>query len=56
LSTQEAYQTLGVDSDADQTTIKRAYRERVKKTHPDTETGDEEKFKRVNQAYERLSE
>ncbi|CCC40957.1 J domain-containing protein [Haloquadratum walsbyi] len=56
LSTQEAYQTLGVDSDADQTTIKRAYRERVKKTHPDTETGDEEKFKRVNQAYEHLSE
>ncbi|ERG95015.1 J domain-containing protein [Haloquadratum walsbyi] len=56
LSTVEAYQTLGVDSDADQATIKRAYRERVKETHPDTETGDEERFKRVNKAYEYLSE
>jgi curved DNA-binding protein CbpA len=29
---------------------------RVKQTHPDTEGGDEEAFKKVNKAYERLSD
>jgi curved DNA-binding protein CbpA len=47
---------LGVSADADQATVKKAYRERVKEAHPDTETGSEEEFKRVNKAYERLSE
>jgi hypothetical protein len=52
----EARRILGVDSGADQAAIKRAYRERVKETHPDTEGGDEERFKKVNRAYERLSD
>lgn len=52
----EAYRTLGVDPGADDDAIRRAYRERVKDVHPDTERGDEESFKRVNRAYERLTE
>ena len=52
----EAYRTLGLDADADQPTVKAAYRERVKAVHPDTDDGDEEQFKRVNRAYERLRE
>ncbi len=51
----EAYRTLGLDPGADEESVKAAYRERVKSTHPDTESGDEEAFKRVNRAYERLS-
>jgi hypothetical protein len=51
-----ARETLGVSADADQAAVKAAYRERVKETHPDTEGGDEEEFKRVNRAYEKLSE
>jgi hypothetical protein len=55
-STSEARRILGVDAGADQAAIKAAYRERVKQTHPDTEGGDEEAFKQVNKAYERLSD
>jgi curved DNA-binding protein CbpA len=47
---------LGVEPEADASTIRRAYRERAKETHPDTEDGDEAAFKRVNAAYERLSD
>jgi curved DNA-binding protein CbpA len=52
----EARRVLGVDPEADASTIRRAYRERAKETHPDTEDGDEAAFKRVNAAYERLSD
>lgn len=52
----EAYRTLGLDPDADQEAIKRAYREKVKSVHPDTEDGDEAQFKRVKAAYERLAD
>jgi hypothetical protein len=55
-SRSQARQVLGVSPDADQAAVKKAYRERVKEAHPDTETGSEEEFKRVNKAYERLSE
>jgi hypothetical protein len=54
-STAEAYRTLGVERGADEATIKRAYREKVKDVHPDAEGGDEETFKRVNRAYEQLT-
>ncbi|KAB1198606.1 MULTISPECIES: J domain-containing protein [Haloferax] len=56
LSRSEALRTLGLDADASSEDVKRAYRERVKETHPDSKTGDEEAFKRVSRAYERLSE
>ena len=52
----EARRVLGVEPEADASTIRRAYRERAKETHPDTEDGDEAAFKRVNAAYERLSD
>jgi hypothetical protein len=52
----EAYRTLGLDPGADEESVREAYRERVKSTHPDTESGDEEAFKRINRAYERLIE
>jgi len=55
-SHREAYETLGLDPGASEDAVRRAYRERVKEVHPDTEGGDEDAFKRVNRAYERLNE
>lgn len=55
-SAAEAYRTLGLDPDADEDTVKRAYRERVKDVHPDADAGDEEEFKAVTAAYERLTD
>jgi hypothetical protein len=52
----EAYRTLGVDPGADEEALREAYRELAKSTHPDADSGDEEEFKRVNRAYERLIE
>jgi hypothetical protein len=52
----EAYRTLGVDPGADEEAVKQAYRELAKSTHPDADAGDEEEFKRVTRAYERLIE
>lgn len=52
----EAYRTLGLDPDADEEDVRRAYRERVKEVHPDRPAGDEDEFKRVTQAYERLTD
>lgn len=51
----EAYRTLGLSADADEDAVKQAYREKVKEVHPDTDGGDEEAFKKVNRAYERLT-
>ncbi|MFC6989359.1 J domain-containing protein [Haloplanus sp. GCM10025708] len=52
----EAYRTLGLDSGATEAEIRRAYRAKVKEVHPDAESGDEEAFKRVNRAYETLTD
>ncbi|KAB7515707.1 DnaJ domain-containing protein [Halosegnis rubeus] len=51
----EAADILGVAPDADEQAIKRAYREAVKEKHPDR-GGDEEEFKDVTEAYDRLTE
>ncbi|GAB3034618.1 J domain-containing protein [Natronobiforma cellulositropha] len=51
----QARRTLGVSEAADAGEVKRAYREKVKEVHPDR-GGDEEAFKRVTAAYDRLSE
>jgi DnaJ family protein A protein 2 len=48
------YDILGVKSDADASTLKKAYRELVKKHHPD-KGGDPEKFKEIDAAYKVLS-
>lgn len=53
------YAVLGVSRDADDKTIKKAYRKLAKKYHPDTSVGNkqaEEKFKEVTEAYEILSD
>jgi curved DNA-binding protein len=53
------YQVLGVDKNASQEEIKKAYRKLAKKFHPDTNQRNikaEEKFKEINEAYEVLGE
>lgn len=52
----QAYEVLGLEPGADKEAIRRAYRQRIKEVHPDTEGGDEAAFRRVRQAYERLSD
>jgi hypothetical protein len=46
----EAFAELGLDPDADEGAVKRAYRDRAKEVHPDA-GGDEDEFKRVQEAY-----
>ncbi len=48
------YNTLGVPRDADQDTIKRAYRKLAMKHHPD-KGGDPNEFQKISEAYETLS-
>ncbi|QOW21136.1 MULTISPECIES: DnaJ C-terminal domain-containing protein [Lysobacteraceae] len=50
------YDTLGVEPTAGEAEIKTAYRRMARKYHPDVskESGAEEKFKAVNEAYEAL--
>jgi len=55
-SQSEARRILDVDAAASEDEIKSAYRRKAKEHHPDTDSGDEERFKKVSRAYERLSE
>lgn len=51
------YEVLGVNRNADEAAIKKAYRKLAKKYHPDTNKGNtaaEEKFREVTEAYEVL--
>lgn len=50
------YETLQVEETATQEEIKKAYRKLAKIHHPDGPSGDEDKFKRVAEAYEVLSD
>ena len=52
------YQVLGVSKDADAAEIKKAYRSKARKYHPDVYTGTdaEDRFKEVNEAYQVLSD
>src|SRR3989344_5601785 len=50
------YQTLGVQKGASQDDIKKAYRKLAHQHHPDKKSGDEKKFKEVNEAYQVLSD
>ncbi len=52
---QEALAALDLSPGADQRAIRRAYRDRVKAVHPDADGGDEDEFRRVRAAYERLT-
>lgn len=50
------YKTLDVDKNATQDEIKKAFRKKAHKYHPDKQTGDEKKFKEANEAYQNLSD
>jgi molecular chaperone DnaJ len=52
------YKTLGVDKKASGDEIKKAYRKLARKYHPDTnkETGAEDRFKEIQEAYDVLSD
>ena len=53
------YEILGVNRDADEKEIKRAFRRLAREYHPDVNPGDagaEERFKEINEAYEVLSD
>lgn len=55
---QDLYEILGVDRDADGDTIKKAYRRLARQYHPDVNPDDaaQDKFKQVSTAYEVLSD
>ncbi len=50
------YKILGVSRDASQKEIKKAYRRLAHKHHPDKDGGDSDKFKKINEAYQVLSD
>lgn len=52
------YETLGVQRDADDATLKRAFRKLARQFHPDVnkESGAEERFKEISEAYEVLND
>lgn len=53
------YEVLGVDKNADEAALKKAYRQLAKKYHPDMNPGDKEaekKFKEASEAYAVLSD
>jgi len=56
---QDYYKTLGVDRNASDKEIRKAYRRLARQYHPDVNPGDassEEKFKEINEAYQVLSD
>ncbi len=58
-SKRDYYEVLGVDKNADNSAIKKAYRELAKKYHPDSNAGNkeaEQKFKEASEAYAVLSD
>ncbi len=50
------YKILGVDRNATQEEIKKAFRQKAHQYHPDKEGGDEAKFKEINEAYQVLGD
>ena len=54
--TKNYYDILGVNKNASQDEIKKAYRNLSKKYHPDRTGGDDSKFKEINEAYDTLGD
>ena len=52
----DPYKILEIDKNASGDDIKKAYRRLAKKYHPDTNNGDDTKFKQVNEAYKILTD
>jgi len=50
------YEILGVDENASQDTIKKAYKKLSKQYHPDVNPQGEEKFKEISEAYENIGD
>ena len=58
-ATRDYYEVLGVSRDADETTVKKAFRRLARELHPDVNSHDpqaEDKFKEAAEAYEVLSD
>ena len=59
MSKRDYYEVLGVGRDANEDTLKKAYRKLAMKYHPDRNQGDAEaevRFKEVSEAYEILKD
>lgn len=60
MAKKDYYESLGISRDADESEIKRAYRQKAKELHPDRNPENkakaEEQFKRIAEAYEVLSD
>lgn len=59
VSKKDYYEILGVNREADEKEIKKAYRQKARKLHPDVNKDDpnaEENFKELSEAYEILSD
>ena len=59
MAKRDYYEVLGIERNADEDAIKKAYRQMAKKYHPDINPGNkeaEEKFKEINEAYSVLSD
>lgn len=59
MRTKDFYEELAITPDADEQTIKQAYRRLARQYHPDVNGGDaqaEERFKAINEAYQTLGD